>query len=94
MACPHISDGRHRLLDCAQRYLEAMERLPVGSEGWAQATARAFNTLTQEVCAEVAKPEWWNDEGLKALSARVVRVVPNEVLTARLHAGCGAARSC
>ena len=25
----------------------------------------------------MAKPEWWNDEGLKALSARVVRVVPN-----------------
>ena len=26
----------------------------------------------------MAKPEWWNDEGLKALSARVVRAVPNE----------------
>ena len=22
------------------------------------------------------KPEWWNDEGLKALSARVVRAAP------------------
>ena len=33
--------------------------------------------LTQEECAEVAKPEWWNDEGLKALSARVVRAAPN-----------------
>ena len=35
--------------------------------------------LTQEVCAEVAKPEWWNDEGLKALSARVVRAAPDYV---------------
>ena len=26
----------------------------------------------------MAKPEWWNDEGLKALSARVLRAVPNE----------------
>ena len=24
-------------------------------------------------------PEWWNEEELKALSARVVRVAPNEV---------------
>ena len=30
------------------------------------------------VCAEVAKPEWWNDEGLKALSARVVRAAPDD----------------
>ena len=29
-------------------------------------------------CGEVAKPEWWNDEGLKALSARVLRAAPNE----------------
>ena len=26
----------------------------------------------------MAKPEWWNDEGLKALSVRVVRAAPNE----------------
>ena len=25
----------------------------------------------------MAKPEWWNDEELKALSARVVRVAPD-----------------
>ena len=47
------------------------------SEDWAEATAWAFDMLTQDVCAEVAKPEWWNDEGLKALSARVVRVAPD-----------------
>ena len=34
--------------------------------------------LAQEACAEVAKPEWWNDEGLKALSARVVRAAPDD----------------
>ena len=64
-------------MEAAQRFLEAKERSPVGSKGWALATAHAFGSLGQEACAEVAKPEWWNDEGLKALSARVVRALPN-----------------
>ena len=64
-------------VDAAQWFLEAKKRYQVGSEGWAEATAWAFTMLRQEKCAEVAKPEWWNDEGLKALSARVVRLAPN-----------------
>ena len=64
--------------EAAQRLLEAKERASVGSEGWAEATANAFNMLRLPECAEVAKPEWWNDEGLKALSARVVRAEPND----------------
>ena len=59
--------------------VEAKERFPVGSEHWAQATAAAFDMLRLKVCSEVAKPEWWNDEGLKTLSARVVTLAPNEV---------------
>ena len=73
-------------MEAAQRFLEAKERFPVGSEGWAKATARAFSMLTQEACAEVAKPEWWSDEGLKALSARVVRAGPNEVEANKMRA--------
>ena len=55
--------------------------------------------LSHEQCAEVAKPEWWNDEGLKALSARVVRAAPNDgaancvraqVLSGRAGAAWGA----
>ena len=65
-------------VEAAQRYLEAKERQPVGSERWAKATASAFNMLRSKQCAELAKPEWWNDEGLKALSARVVRAAPND----------------
>ena len=38
----------------------------------------AFDLLKLEACADVAKPEWWNDEGLKALSARVLRAAPND----------------
>ena len=66
-------------VEAAQRLLEAKERFPVGSGMWALATAQAFVSLTQEACDEVAKPEWWNDEGLKALSARVVRAAPDIV---------------
>ena len=65
-------------MEAAQRFLEAKERYPVGSQNWAKATAVAFNMLARQDCAEVAKPEWWNDEGLKALSARIVRAAPND----------------
>ena len=34
----------------------------------------------------MAKPEWWNDEGLKALSARVVRTVPNDLVANQMRA--------
>ena len=51
----------------------------MGSVGWAVATAAAFDKLMLKGCAEVAKPEWWSDEELKALSASVVQVAPNEV---------------
>ena len=73
-------------VEAAQRYLEAKDRHLVGSEYWAQATAEAFTMLTQEECAEVAKPEWWNDEGLKALSVRVVRAAPNDVVANNMRA--------
>eukprot|EP00964_Phaeocystis_antarctica_P135854 scaffold100234_cov63-Phaeocystis_antarctica.AAC.1 len=73
-----LSNSGHDV-EAAQRFLEAKERSTVGSEGcWAEATALAFNKLTQEVCDDVAKPEWWNDEGLNALSARVVRAAPDD----------------
>jgi tetratricopeptide (TPR) repeat protein len=74
-------------VEAAQRYLEAKERYQVGSEVWAEATAAAFDMLIQEACAEVAKPEWWNDEELKALSARVVRAAPDDLQANQMRAG-------
>ena len=65
-------------MEAAQRFLEVKTRRQVGSGRWARATAWAFEMLRQKECGEVAKPEWWNDEGLKALSARVLRAAPNE----------------
>ena len=88
-----LCNSGHKV-EAAQRFLEAKERRQVGSESWARATAAAFDTLIREGCAEVAKPEWWNDEGLKALSARVVRAAPNDAQTNQMRAlvlnGCGA----
>ena len=63
------NSGRH--VEAAQRFLEAKERYPEGSETWADATACAFDTLRRPGAA-AAKPAWWNDEDLKALSARVL----------------------
>ena len=73
-------------MEAAQRYLEARERWPVGSEMWARATARAFSMLVREECDEVATPEWWNDEGLKALSARGVRAAPDDETAHQMRA--------
>ena len=72
-----LSSSGHKV-EAAQRFLEAKERYSVGSEDWATATANAFLLLRHEECAKVVKPEWWNDEELKALSARVVWAAPNE----------------
>jgi tetratricopeptide (TPR) repeat protein len=80
-----LNDSGHDV-EAAQRYLEAKERYQVGSEMWGRATASALNMLTQEVCAEVAKPEWWNDEELMALSARVVRAAPDDVHAHQMRA--------
>ena len=82
-------------MEAAQRYLEAKERYAVGSEDWAGATALAFNQLIREACDEVAKPEWWNDEELKALSAKVVRAAPDggvayQMRASVLSGACGA----
>ena len=79
-------------MEPAQRYLEAKERYPVGSEYWAHAASKAFDELRHKECDEVAKPEWWNDEGLKALSVRVVRALPNGLgandMRANVLSGC------
>ena len=81
-------------VEAAQCFLEAKKRWPVSSEDWAQATAWAFDMLSQEECAEVAKPEWWNDEGIKALSARAVRAAPNEAIVLSMRADVLSGRCC
>ena len=82
-----LSNSGHKV-EAVQRFLEAKERAPVNSEYWAVATASAFEMLRQ--CqtenSVVAKPEWWNDEGLKALSVMVVRAAPSNENTNTMRA--------
>jgi len=59
-------------------HLKAMELYGEGTEYWAASAASAFDLLKLEECDEVPKPEWWNNEGLKALSARVVALSPDK----------------
>jgi len=70
-----------RLMESAQMYLKAMELCEAwageGTRDWALAAASAFDLLRLPECSEMPKPEWWDNEGLKALSARVVAVAPN-----------------
>ena len=66
-------------VEAGQRYLAAKERYPEGSVMWGPATANAFDVLKQIACNEVAKPEWWNDEDLKVLSAQVVTAAPHDM---------------
>ena len=62
-----------------------------GSELWAKLASGAFDMLKHPDSRVVPKPEWWNDEGLKALSARVVAVVPDDssACTMRAYVLCG-----
>merc|ERR1740139_1017539 len=71
------SSGHHA--EAAPLYLQAAARYPVGSEDWADSIAGAFNALQLPECAEVAKPEWWNDEALNTLSKAVIRATDREV---------------
>ena len=88
-----LANSAH-FMEAAQRFLEARERYPVGSKSWAEATAAAFNMLTQDACAEVAKPEWWNDEGLQVMSARVVRMAPDDGRANQMRAEVLSGRCC
>ena len=71
-----VLERSHRFVQAAEMYLKSMELYEEGTEKWADAASGAFNVLKHPDCKEVPKPEWWNDEGLKALSARVVALAP------------------
>ena len=67
-----------RVEEAAPMFLRAMELEEEGTEAWADSAASAFNLLKHSACDEAPTPEWWNDEALKALSARVVTLKPDE----------------
>ena len=68
----------HRIVEAATMYLKAMELHEENTKGWALSAAAVFDMLRTDDCDDVPKPEWWNDEALKALSARVVALAPDK----------------
>ena len=66
-----------RFVEAARVFLKAMELCEDGTNDWAEAAAESFDLLKHPDCDEEPKPEWWNDEALKALSARVVAAAPD-----------------
>ena len=67
-------------------YLKATELYDEGTENWATSAAAAFDLLKHPDCRETPKPEWWSDEGLKALSARLVALTPDSGDTCSMRA--------
>ena len=65
-----------RYEEAAQCNLNAMELHEEDTEAWAKAAANACVTLLADDL-QVRMPEWWNDDGLKALTARIVAVAPD-----------------
>ena len=69
-----LCSNENRSVDAAHNFLDAATRFSEGCVEWADSIALAFHHLLSPSCNEVAKPEWWNDESLKALSKNVARV--------------------
>ena len=76
-----ICNNEGRSTEAAHNFLHAATLLSEESVEWADSIALAFSHLLSPECCnsnEVAKPEWWNDESLKALSKTVARVAGAE----------------
>ena len=73
-----LCSNEDRSVDAAHNFLDAATRFSEGCADWASSTALAFDHLLSPECNEVAKPEWWNDESLKARSKTVARVAGAE----------------
>ena len=67
-----------RYVEAAQMFLKSMELHEEDTVGWATAASDVFQSLLRDECDEVPKPEWWNEEAIKALSARIVAAVPDD----------------
>ena len=70
LAC-YCGNIEGRRAEAMHNFLHAATLFSEGSVEWADSTAAAFTHLLSPECNEVAKPEWWNDEGLKTLSKKV-----------------------
>jgi len=81
-----VLDRSNRSAEAAPMLFKAIELYEDGTEDWAEAAASAFDLLKSPDCRETPKPEWWNDEALKALSARVVASAPDSYMARAMRA--------
>jgi len=81
-----VLDRSDRVAEAAAMFLKAMELYEDGSKQWADSAAAAFNLHLTDDCYDAPKPEWWNEEALKALSARVVALAPDHNQTCGMRA--------
>ena len=84
-----VLDRSNRPVEAVPMFLKAMqifgdaskscvaEKKSAALQNWARAAAHAFDLLKTSQCHDVSKPGWWSDDGLKALTARMVAVVPD-----------------
>lgn len=69
----HLGVGR--VAQAAPNFVRAAALVHLeGSVDWAGYISTAFDALADPECSVVAKPEWWNDKDLLALSKAVTRV--------------------
>jgi len=66
--------GMGRVAEAAPNFVRAAALHLEGTVEWAGYISTAFETLADPECREVAKPVWWNDKDLMALSKTVTRV--------------------
>jgi len=76
----------NHLAEAAPMCLKAMELFEERTEPWAKAASAAFDVFKHPVCREVPRPDWWDDEALMALSARVVAVAPGKTQACSMRA--------
>ena len=57
--------------------IKAVERSDPNSCMWARNVTRAFDSIRM-IHNDIARPTWWNDEDLLAMSARVLSVIGHE----------------
>ena len=72
LGCLCSNTGRRA--EAAPNFVRAEALLWEESVEWASCISLAFDTLVHPACSEVAKPEWWNDKDLMALSKKAARV--------------------
>ena len=66
-----------RFAEAAECKLKAMELYEEDTKDWAKSAAFACKMLVLNECHDVRKPEWWNEEAIKTLSARIMAAIPD-----------------